>query len=140
MKFLRLFFAIVLIIFGFTKCETETPIPQVHVNFTIYLNNPMYNALNSVGNSVYVPHQGYRGIIITRTDVEEFAAYDAACTYDTGDNQAVVEIKDIQGVCRKCGSRYNLLFGYVEKSPATVALKNYGVRFNISAQTLYIYN
>ncbi len=138
---LRLFFAIILIFFGFTKCQTEMPIPEVHVNFTIYLSNPIYNDLNSVGNSVYVPNQGYKGIIITRSSFDTFKAYDASCTYNPDDRKAIVKIKEVSGVCDVCGSQYNLLLtGYVEKGPATAALKNYGVKFNRSAQTLYVYN
>ncbi len=137
----RLFFAILLIIFGFAKCETETPVPEVYVNFSADLNSPIYNALNSVGNSVYIPHQGYKGIIITRVNINEFKAYDASCTYNPNDAKSIVEIEEIYGVCKSCGSKFNLILGgYVEKAPATLALKKYTVKFNQTAQTLYIYN
>ncbi len=137
----KLFSAILLIVFCFSKCETETPIPEVHVNFTVHLSNPLYNALNSVGNSVFVKNQGYKGVIITRTDIDNFKAYDASCTYNPNDAKSIVEIKEIYGVCKSCGSKFNLILdGYVEKAPATIALKTYTVRFNQSAQTLYIYN
>lgn len=137
----RLFFAIILIFFGFSKCTTETPVPEVRVNFVIDLNNPLFNDINAVGNSVYVPNRGYKGIIITRTDIDKFIAYDAACTYNPNNPKALVEIDGIQGICSACGSKYSLLLmGYVEEGPATTALKNYHVKFNMTMNTLYIFN
>ncbi len=142
MSSLRLFFAILLILFGFSKCSTENPIPDVHINLTIQLNNPLYNDLNSVGNSVYIPNPGYKGIIIIRTGFDSFKVYDASCTYNPNSVNSIVEIKDvIYGVCKSCGSKFNLMLqGYVEKGPASISLKTYNVKFNESAQTLYIYN
>ncbi len=141
MSHIRLYFAIILIFFGLTKCDYETPIPEVPINLTIHLSNPLYSDLNSVSNSVYVPNQGYKGLIITRTSFDEFTVYDACCTYNPNDPKSVVEIKEIFGVCKSCGSKFGLMsWGYVEKGPATYSLKTYHVKYNQSAQSLYIHN
>lgn len=141
MSKLRLFFLIILTPVLFFGCNTDSPIPEVYVNFTVRLDNSAYLDLNSIGNSVFYPHEGYRGIIITHTDIDKFEAYDAACTYDPENPDAVVDEFDIYGECRICGSKFNLMFGgYVEKGPAGLGLKTYVVTYNPNANELIIHN
>ncbi len=147
MSKLQLFFAIILILFGFSKCSRENPVPEVYINVVIQLNDPSYIALNSVGNSVYVPNQGFKGIIITRTEIDKFTVYDASCTYKPNNGKSIIKIKGMNGVCPECGSNFSLLTsGYVVKDnkgkegPATMPLKIYSAKFNKSANTLYVYN
>jgi len=67
----------------FSSCVEEEPVivPDVYVSFSINLDLPEYNALNSVNNSVKVPNQGYAksGVIIYRYSLDEFYAFDATC-------------------------------------------------------------
>jgi hypothetical protein len=91
--------------------------------------------------SVVVPNQGNKGIIITRTDFEEFRAYDATCTYDPDHHWGKV-VPEKNGLFAKdtvCGSRFNLLYdGYANDGPASIPLKMYVVETN--GETLFIHN
>lgn len=141
MSKLRLIFLIILIPTAFFRCSTESPIPEVYVNFIIQLNNPLFLDLNANGNSVYIPNEGYRGIIVTRAELDKFIAYDAACTYDPENSEAIVEINGISGICKVCGSTYSLVLdGYVEKGPSGLPLKTYVVNYNPNTNELVIHN
>lgn len=74
---------VTLIIFPFFSCveEEEVIVPDVYVNFSISLDLPQYNALNSVNNAIKVPNEGYdnNGVIIYRFTLDEFLAFDATC-------------------------------------------------------------
>ncbi len=147
MSSFRLFFAIVLILIGFSKCTNENTVPESYINVVIQLSDPNYISLNSIGNSVYVPGLGFKGIIIVRTKMDEFSVYDASCTYNPNNSNSVLKIEGMNGVCQECGSTFSLLMsGYVVKDsegnegPATMPLKMYAANFNKSANTLYIHN
>ena len=142
MSKIRLIFLIILIQTGFFHCSTDYPIPEVYVNFIVQLTSPGYQDLTVPGNSVIIPNEGNKGIIVTRINTEEFAAYDATCTYDPEVSNGVVEIKEASlGVCKSCGSTFFLMFtGSVESGPAGLPLKSYVVEYNQSAQTLLIHN
>jgi len=141
MSKLRLFFLIILTPVLFFGCNTESPIPEVYVNFRIQLVNPLYQDLYVITNSVFVPNEGYRGIIITRVGEDQFEAYDAACTYDSENSDAVVDEFDIYGECRVCGSKFNLLSGgYVDSGPASLGLKTYVVTYYPNTEELIIHN
>jgi len=141
MSKLRLIFLIILIQTGFFQCSNDYPIPEVYVNFIIQLTAPTYQPLTVPGNSVYIPNEGNRGLIVTRINNQEFAAYDRTCTYDPQDPEGIVEINEISGICKKCSSKFSLLLnGLVETGPAGLPLKTYVVEFNPNAQTLLIHN
>ena len=75
----------ILVIIFFFSCKKDTSedrIPNVPVNFTIYLSLPQYVTLNSIGGYVTVPEYGYRGVIVYRRSLDEFVSYDLACPYD----------------------------------------------------------
>jgi len=145
MSKLRLFFLIILLPFIFFRCETNNPVPEVYVNFIIELNSPIYISLNSVGNSIIIPNEGYkeRGVIITRADFDRFIAYDATCTYDPEDEWGRVEI-DETGVFafdKNCHSKFSLLLeGTVMQGPASIPLKLYTVDYNQNMNTLIVHN
>jgi hypothetical protein len=140
---LQLIFLIFLIPLFFFSCKQDSPVPEVYVSFYVELNNPTYYALNSVGGSVEVADQGYKGIILIQTDYGQFAAYDATCTYDPEEDWGKV-VPDKSGVFASdtvCGSRFVLLYGgYPDSGPASIALKMYVADYNSTLNRLYVHN
>lgn len=121
------------------KKESET-IPNVYVDFYIYLNQPSYAALNSVGNFVYVTG-GVKGIIVYRKSLDEFVAYDRSCPYDPDAGNAIINVDstNVFSSDSNCGSKFNLLDGSVLNGPATRPLKSYRTSFD-GLNTLHIFN
>src|SRR5262249_50208243 len=62
------------------KKEDSNDIPNVLVNFTIYVTDPQFSALNAVGGYVYVTG-GVKGIVIYRHTLDEFFAIERNCSY-----------------------------------------------------------
>jgi hypothetical protein len=143
MSKLRLIFLIILIPIIFFECEQNNPVPNVYVNLILELNNPTFNALNSIGNSIIIPNEGNKGIIITRTNFETFSAYDATCTYDPNHTwgKVVPDITGVFAVDTVCGSKFHLfLDGAVAEGPASIPLKMYVANYNPNTNTLFIHN
>jgi Rieske Fe-S protein len=145
MSKLRLFFVIILLPLGFFQCSDEHPVPDVYVYFEIRLDLPQYQDLMIPTNSVYIPNEGYNGIIVTNIEGivgsgESYAAYDATCTYDPEVPGAVVEENDYFGTCKVCGSKFNLVYNNVESGPAGLPLKKYTARYNPNQNLLIITN
>ena len=92
-----------------TDCRREnschTPIGEA--NFTIQPNSAMYAGLNNVGGYDYFTG-GHRGIVVIRTYINEFAAYERTCPLDTNTQ---LRISDSIGSavleCPKCGSMFS---------------------------------
>ncbi|MDF1551349.1 MAG: hypothetical protein P1P88_26240 [Bacteroidales bacterium] len=141
MSKLRLIFLIILIPTAFFRCSTESPIPEVYVNFILILDH--HQVLNVPGNSIFIPTEGYRGLIVTHgfDEQDKYYAYDAACTYDPEIQGATIEIDGISAVCPICGSKFSLMLnGYVENGPASLSLKTYVVNYNQNTHELVIHN
>ncbi|MEN8118718.1 MAG: hypothetical protein ABFS35_00115 [Bacteroidota bacterium] len=126
----------------FSTCENNNPVPKVYVNFTIYIN-PSYLPLNTVGGSVYIPYEGNKGIIVTRSSFEKFSAYDATCTYDPEHEwgKVVIESSGISAKDTVCGSQFSLVLdGMVTNGPAGLSLMQYAVDYNPNMGSLHIHN
>lgn len=139
---------ILLLLLALTACEKENfdVVPDVYVDFSIRLDDPEFQALNAVGNTVYITraYDGYRsagydnnGILIYRASGEEFYAYDATCPHDFAVNglSVAVEIEnsgDLFAVCPSCQSSYILpAYGApTDDSESAYPLKNYRTSFN----------
>ncbi len=127
----------------FSKCENQNPIPEVYVNFEIPLNNPTFLPLNTPSNSIYIPYEGNKGIIVTRINFETFLAYDATCTYDPDHEWGRVEIESsfISAKDTVCGSQFSLMLnGTVLHGPAGLSLSQYVADYNPNLNTLHIHN
>ena len=130
---------------SFYSCKKSTnadPIPNVPVNFTIFLSLPQYVSLNSIGGYVAIPEYGYRGIIVYRRSLEEFVAFDSACPYDPTVNGAkiVVDSSGITTVDPHCGSKFSLYDGSVLHGPATRPMKSYHSVYESSSNSVNVYN
>ncbi len=147
-----IFFLFALPVFLIAGCKNNTSdiIPNVMVDFTIDLNDPMFNDLSAVGNTVVITSNsighsvGYNnhGILVYRASESEFYAFDRTCTFEETLDQAV-EIDntgDVVAECPHCHSEYVLpSYGYpTDKGPARYPLKQYHTRFD--GRFLRVYN
>jgi hypothetical protein len=132
---------LLLMINSCTKNTQQQAVPYVSVNFTIYLNLPLYNKLNTPGNWIYVTG-GSKGIIIYRNDQSTFSVWDRNCTYNALSGNAIVSVEsnNVYAIDSSCGSVFNILNGEVQHSPATLPLKAYHYTYDPSANSLTVYN
>jgi hypothetical protein len=129
-------------LFTFSACKTEKdPIPNVYVNFEIYLGDAQYSSLQTVGNFVYVTG-GVNGIMLYRKSTNEITAFERACPYDP--DCGIVEV-DKTGLTASdqtcCKSEFLLMLdGAVTKGPAQFPLKVYRTDFNTFTNILRVTN
>ena len=140
-----IFFLFSLFIPSCSKDKNDV-IPDVYIDFYISLYDPLFFSLTAPLNYAYVNAStnnmgakaaGYdnNGIIIFRSQENEFLAYDRTCPHDYAANGISVrlDVEDmIYAVCPECKSKYALpnfgspLSGSVSKYP----LKNYKTSFD----------
>ncbi len=143
MSKIRLFFLSLLFIGSFSSCDNQNPVPGVFVNYTIYLDNPTFLPLRTIGGSVYIPNQGNKGIIVIQSSNEVFSAYDATCTYDPQHEWGRVQIEPslIFAKDTVCGSQFSLITnGSVNSGPAGLSLTQYVADYNPNLNTVQIRN
>jgi len=119
-----------LVSIGINGCKDDytSVIPYVYVDFSI--NPTTHIELNVPGGSIYIPNQGYGGIIIFRDFVDSsnpFLAYDATCTYEVISTTRVVSDGSGLAACPECKSQFMLFGGSggINKGPAIEPLKQY---------------
>lgn len=119
-------------------------IPDVTVDFHIDLNDPEFFDLNAIGNHVLVNYNtnnlGYKasgydnnGIIVYRSQLDEFIALDRTCPHDyVRDGSSIaVDVDGIYAECPLCSSTYALpSFGTPVSGPSKYPLKMYRTSFN----------
>ena len=131
-----------LLILGIGCSKDEEPanqIPVVPVSFSINPNSTEYIRLNGVSGWEYLTG-GYKGILIYRISLDEFAAFERACPYDWQVSLARIEI-DSSGTtlyCPSCKSEFNLINGIPYKGPSRYSLKQY--QTNYDGNLLYVFN
>ena len=128
-------------IFVSTKCtknEDSSDVPDVAVNLSIYVNLPSNFALQAIGGYQYYDG-GSNGIVVFRSDVDQFMAYDRHSTYQV-DNYCQVEVDSssiyLSDPCS--GSRFSLYDGSVVEGPAVYPLTQYKTSY--SNDVLRVYN
>lgn len=141
------FSALLVFSVAFSGCKNQNNdvIPDVYVNFQIdLLYDIEFRDLNAIGNHVIVTSgtnnwgsraAGYdnNGIIVYRSLMDEFNAYDRTCPYDYAVNNASVKVNvDFTiAVCPSCSTRYSLsAFGTTISGPGKYPLKNYNTSFD----------
>jgi hypothetical protein len=133
------FLIVCIVILAGCKKSTDQ-IPPATVDFYIYLSQPDFQMLNTVGNFVYVTG-GVKGIIVYHKSIDEFAAYERSCPYDPNVDAAKVEV-DSSGlglIDYNCGSRYNILDGSIVNGPTAYPLRQYYCEYD-GVSTLHIHN
>jgi hypothetical protein len=137
----RAILILLVILFG-QSCKKEEPqpeIPYVYVNFTVNPNSTEYLELNSVNGWVTV-YGGYQGIILFRSTIYDFMAFERACPNDPTEPGAriTVDTSGTTAYCPVCKSKYILIDGSVYDGPSHWPLKQYGTTYDGSL--LYVYN
>lgn len=119
----------------------DNNIPNVQVDVYIPLSLPEYATLNGIGNHVLVSG-GYKGILVFRKSIDQFAAYERACPYDPMISGSIIVADSnlVLGVDRTCGSRFNFFDGSVINGPSARPLKQYNCDYDAQLNTLRIYN
>jgi nitrite reductase/ring-hydroxylating ferredoxin subunit len=126
------------------KKNKNDVIPDTWVDFTIDLNDPEFFVLLSYPNGKIVTSAtnnwgqrsagyDYNGIIVYRSLMDEFHAYDRTCPHDfvTDTSSIKVNLDLISAICPKCSTSYSLEAGGTPISgPGRYPLKNYKTSFN----------
>lgn len=128
-----------------TSCENEKNdvIPDVYVNFTIDLNDPLFLDLHGIGGAVYINAStnnlgasaaGYGGNgIIIFSGPDNYYAYDRTCPHDFVESgkSVRVNVDFMQAVCPSCSTKYELAAGGTPSGgPGRYPLKNYRTAFD----------
>lgn len=127
----------------FITCKKDNKngqIPNVYVNFYIYLSDPEYFVLNSIGGVVMVTG-GVKGIIIYRVSDNDFAALERVSSYKPENLCAVnIDSTGIYAVDTCSASKFYLIDGSVVNGPAVMPLKRYNTEFNNLNNSLHVFN
>jgi hypothetical protein len=132
-------FAILLLVASCGKENTRPEIPVVPVSFVINPNTTEYLELNHPGGWIYLKG-GYNGILVYRSTMTDFVAFERACPWDWDQENARVwvETAGTTCACPVCGSKFIMTDGTPFEGPSRVILKQY--RTTYDGSLLYIYN
>ncbi len=112
------------------RCNRDSVVPYVPVQFEINVNLPAYQALNAPSGWLYVSG-GSRGIIIYRLNNDEFMAYDRHSTYNIEDGCQVTVGEDNILISDPCSaSQWLIIDGSVSVGPAERPLQQYNTFWN----------
>jgi len=139
-KLILILLVIVSVAFIYGCKKSTDQIPVTPVDFYIYLTQPEFQTLNTVGNFVYVTG-GVKGVIVYHKTPEEFAAFERSCPYDPNVSGAIVDV-DSSGlgmVDYHCGSRFNILDGSIVTGPTAYPLRQYYCEYD-GVSALHIHN
>jgi hypothetical protein len=121
--------------------KNKSQIPNVYVDIYIDLTDPLYSDLQVPGNFVYITG-GVNGIILYRSSMDEFNAFERTCPYDPDCGKVTVDESSytaIDTVC--CGSEFTLLNdGMVTQGPSQFPLKSYYCSYDLNSNILHITN
>lgn len=137
----RPFLFLIFLVF-FINCEREgfnnnNPfIPNIRFSFDVNLNLPSNASLNFIGNGVYIPAAGVRGLLVFNTG-NGFAAFDAACPNQPLDNCSTMTLSIPNSVC-PCDEETYSLFTGLSNSGLPYPLKRY--RVEIQGNVVRVFN
>jgi hypothetical protein len=119
---------VLILVFLFSGCVKEnTGLPNIHVDFQVFLNDPKYFALNGPGGFAFADHQGIAGVIIYNTGYG-FRAFDRCSTVNAEECCAVEFDETDWSLVDLCsGAKFDLATGMPIKAPAKRSLKQYYV-------------
>lgn len=112
------------------KEEPADLIPNVPVNFTIDLNDPLYVDLATDGGHVFISNEGVRGISVYRVSSSEYIALDRNCSHQPSQSCATVDVNSSNLLHCPCHGSQFQFDGNVAKGPATKSLKKYTTSLN----------
>ncbi len=114
-------------------------VPIGEANFTLQPNNAAYRGLNNVGGYEYF-YGGHRGIVVVRTFLDEFVAYERTCPLDTNTQ---LFVSDTIGAavleCPKCLSRFSTYSDGMplDGSATSCCLYQYSTHYDGTNLTVY---
>ncbi len=134
----KLLFILFISVFSCKKSTDQ--IQAVQVDFYIYLTQPDFVALNTVGNHVYVTG-GVKGIIVYHKTIDEFVAFERSCPYDPNVTGAIVAVdsSNLGLIDYHCGSRFNILDGSIVAGPTSYPMRLYYCEYD-GVSALHIHN
>lgn len=132
---------LLLLILSGCRGENNDIVPNVLVDLTLNLNNPSYQPVTVVGGHLFIPGQAYRGIVLFRSSLNEFKAFDMACTYMPSQSCHTIGLDSATSLlqCGCCTSRFNFE-GQLLQGPASLPLKAYRTLYQPTTNTLQITN
>ncbi len=138
--FILLSFAL-LFLSGACKKNTTNPVPSIPFDLTININLPSYNSLTGVGGWAYVDGIGSKGVVVYRSNTDQFVAFDRHSPADGGacDQPLVTNEDNFLQLDDPCN---NARFSLIDGSP--ISGSEYGLRqystFYDGQGNLRIYN
>lgn len=118
----------------------ELQVPRIATDVTININLPGFSALANPGGWVYV-NGGSQGIIVYRSSMDTFSAFDRHCTYQVEKN---CKVNVLDGNIAEdedcCHARFEIITGTPVSGEATRSLQYFNTQFNPNANLLRIYN
>ena len=131
--------------FACTKTRTNRNPYLIETSFEyqVNLNLPQFNALQNIGNPVFIGTQGVgiKGVYIMNTGFDTFRAFEASCPNHVPSPCSRIVAGGDSGTCQCDSYEYSLFTGQLLDRPDgefLYDLLEYNVRS--SASNLYIYN
>ena len=114
-----------LLVLGLQCKKSDRVIPNVSVH--VVIDEVTLSTLGVGSSMIYAGNAGIRGIIVYRSDLYEYKAYERLCTNYPNDTCTVkLDTDGLTAVCPCCGSEFSMPGdGAVIKSPARWPLKEY---------------
>lgn len=126
-----------------TSCKKDESgiVPYAYVNVSLYASDPQFSQLNAINGFIYYNNgvsSGYKGLIIYKRGVNDYVAYERACTYDPESTCDGLNVKTdfvtLDDDC--CDSEFLIFDGSVSHGPATYALVQYRTYFDGTVLTI----
>jgi Rieske Fe-S protein len=131
-----IFYVLIILSISCDKVQ-DSLIPNVPVAFTINLN--IANGLTIPGNSMFIPNEGFGGVIVYCELPGTYYAFDATCSHEISQT-CKIKNEGILGTCSCCESQFLFIGGaFPSKGPAAAPLRQYNVS-QINNFTLRVYN
>lgn len=134
------FIFIAILVLTMVSCskEEDHPVPYVRIDFSILVHN---HNLSNPGMSAQFQGYGYKGLFVYRVSIDEFRAYDRACTMDPHFcTLSILEDNTLLAGAECSESVYSLLDGYAIEGPANYALREYRTYFDTASNRLTVRN
>jgi len=123
---MRYLSSLVLIVMLFTSCgKEENYIPDVPVNFNVTV---VEFGIKAVNNVLLVPNVGVAGVIIVKTPLGGYVAFDRCSTVNPQNLCKIVPDDNGVTATDPCtGAKFSLLDGTPQKAPAEKTLRVYSI-------------
>lgn len=136
-----------LLMVALSSCETDNygGIPVVAVNFSVDVYSVDQGELGNIPGNYAFYREGWRGVMVYCTFVEQYVAYERTCTYrpeTTCVSKLDVDPSGSFLYCPDCGSEFMIFSGGVptKGSKAHKRLLTYNTSYNAMTHTVFIYN